>query len=217
MEINYRDIVIDSKFYNESCALVFTFKKYLAGRYSIGINDISWGYIQRYINELIREKKLILQYTNVSAKFDGYSECKNNAYIMLINKNEGIMDSRLRFTFTHELAHVLLHLPPIMDLGFELPNRNKLSFKRTELQADFVASDLLMNSDTIRTKILAGDTFRNLQSHFGVSQSAMQTRLHNFFVFELGLDFKEAKYLVNRYRYEDSCELMFKIPTTFAI
>lgn len=212
MEINYRDVAVDSKFYNESCTRIFGFKKHLANKYSISTSEISWKHIQQYLTDLIKEKKLILRYVDISTDFGGYSECKNNTYIMIVNKNKAIIDSRLRFTLTHELAHILLHLPPATDLGFRLPRRKMLSLKQTELQADFAANDLLMSSETIREKLLDGTTFQELQNWFMVSQSAMQTRLHNYFVFELGYDFEMVKSLVNKYRYENSYELIYKIP-----
>lgn len=203
MVINYHGIDISTKFYTDVCNQVLEFKIFLSEKYMIPLSLISWEHICKYINELIDNQDLIVQEVKATTKFSGLTKFVDDKFLMIINKSPNIIEPRLRFTLTHELMHIVLHHSEL-DLGFKIKLQSEftdISDNERELQADFAANDLLMSSWLIKDRMGDYYTFKELQNSFLVSESAMQTRLHNYLVFEMGIDFKYTKYLTNQYRY----------------
>lgn len=203
MIINYRGIDVSASFYNDACNQVLEFKIFLAKKYMVPLSLINWEHISEYMNELIKNQQLIVQTTNATDKFSGLTKFIDDRFLIIVNTSPKINNSRLRFTLTHELMHIILHHSEL-DLGFKIklqPRFANISKEERELQADFAANDLLMSSWLIKDRMSKGYSFERLKDSFQVSWSAMQTRLHNYLVFEIGIDFDDARKLTNQYRY----------------
>lgn len=203
MIINYHGIDVSTSFYNDACNQVLEFKIFLAKKYTVPLSLISWEHVSEYMNELVKNQQLIVQCTNATDKFSGLTKFIGDRFLIIVNTSPKINNSRLRFTLTHELMHIILHHSEL-DLGFKIklqPSFINITEEERELQADFAANDLLMSSWLIKDRMSRGYSFERLKDSFQVSWSAMQTRLHNYLVFEIGIDFDDARKLTNLYRY----------------
>ena len=121
-----------------------------------------------------------------------YREPKTGKVVLGVNSNHAPV--RQRFTLAHELGHLLLHSsqPVHVDgkgMGFQVHLRNELSgegTKRSEVEANLFAAELLMPRDMLRLELAGVQTLMTLDDEgliaelaekYEVSQMALSIRL----------------------------------------
>lgn len=104
--------------------------------------------------------------------------------------NSALSPATQKFTVAHELGHFVLHRGS-SDLNFRLARRHRERDKYEysdaerpeEFEADAFATNLLMPAHLVRKAVASGvDTIKSLSLRFGVSERAMERRVH-----ELGI------------------------------
>lgn len=103
----------------------------------------------------------------------GFSEWSRSRWVVAINSDDHW--TRQRFTFAHELKHVLDN--PYIDVLYPGSDRRPSS-GRAEAICDYFAACLLMPRAAVRQAWVSGhQRVDDLASHFGVSRAAMGIRL----------------------------------------
>ena len=103
--------------------------------------------------------------------------------VIFVNANDA--DVRQRFTISHELGHLLMHVEPETETLFR-DERSSQGRSRPEIQANSFAASLLMPEEEIRRLTegkrigpLDTEAIHDLAVTFGVSAEAMGIRLQD--------------------------------------
>lgn len=103
----------------------------------------------------------------------GFSEWSRSRWVVAINSDDHW--TRQRFTFAHELKHVLDN--PYIEVLYPSSDQRPSS-KRAESICDYFAACLLMPRATVKQAWVQGhQRVDDLAAHFGVSRAAMGIRL----------------------------------------
>lgn len=214
--INYHDYNMSLSDYNNSIDAILDFKIYLSHKYKILISEISWPIIAKYLRSL---KLLYIRPIDEVTAFSGKVILvkDHGFYLMQINNNSEIPESRKRFTIVHELVHMVVQLNkkmsfdpnyhPLLDLD-KLPLQTKDNYQFVENEINFATSELFVSDNQLFVMAKNGYSFSDMVNCTFLSSSAMQTRLHNFLVYRLNAHFDDAKALVNAFRYNHDLSLL---------
>jgi len=205
--------------YNNSINSILDFKIYLSHKYKILISEISWPIIVNYL-QLLKDKHLLyIQPVNEVTAFSGKITLLKDYgfYLMQVNNNSDIPESRKRFTIVHELVHMVVQLnkklsfdpnyQPLLKLN-SLPLQTKDNYNFIENEINFATSDLFVSDNQLFVMAKNQYYFSDMVNNTFLSSSAMQTRLHNFLVYRLNSSFEDAKALVNAFRYNHDLSLL---------
>ena len=124
------------------------------------------GAIKNLVTKIEEEGIIVYFYDSSEDKFDGLTAYSDKGYpIIFVNKN--MSNDRIRFTITHELAHLVLHIPC-----------NVEPWRDVEEEANIFASEFLMPKKECFSE-LVGLTYNKLtllKAFWGVSKAAIIRR-----------------------------------------
>lgn len=124
------------------------------------------------LTEVIEKKGIMIKEIDFdSDKFDGITLItKKGQPIIFINSN--IPNDRKRFTLSHELGHVIMHLPFEIDL--------EISEKDLEREANLFAAEFLMPEIEIRRDLthLTYSKLSSIKEYWKTSKSSIIVRAH---------------------------------------
>ncbi|QQL51199.1 helix-turn-helix domain-containing protein [Mucilaginibacter ginkgonis] len=133
---------------------------------------IERGPIANLIELLERNGVMIFLLQNAPDKFDGTTVItKSGTRVIVLNEN--MPNYRKRFTISHELCHILCHIPFTSENPFKTD-------ADIEKEADTFASEFLMPSDQIRNELyrLTYAKLTDIKGYWKVSKSSIIYRAH---------------------------------------
>jgi Zn-dependent peptidase ImmA (M78 family)/DNA-binding XRE family transcriptional regulator len=130
------------------------------------IMKIPFGPVKNLIKAIEEEGIIVYQYNSLEDKFDGLTAYSDNGVpVIFINKN--MPNDRIRYTITHEVGHLVMHIPCDVE-----------PWRDAEDEANLFASEFLMpkRDCVIDLKSLTFNKLTILKAYWGVSKAAIIRR-----------------------------------------
>ena len=112
----------------------------------------------------------IIRKSNSSKKARFYRNIFNDEYIFL---KDGLDEFEERFVLAHELGHAILH----KDLPCEYFYHLRANTQKVEIQANYFATELLLDDKTFLNEIQDGKSAEQLSMMFGIPAHMLEYKL----------------------------------------
>lgn len=136
---------------------------------------------------------------------------QDNVVIICVNGN--MIESRKNFTRMHEIIHGVFHGNSQSNQNFaEYLDKKQYSKKDIwhELEADFGASLLIANDETLEECLDNKLNFNEISSVLECSKQALRIRLINYFYHTIELPYDKTKKIVDDYQYFRNKVLLYE-------
>lgn len=138
------------------------------------VNGVTETYHTKNIYELINLLNITLirkDFTN-SKKARFFRNSFGDEFIFLDNN---LSELEERYVLAHELGHAILHT----NLSCEYFYFSKVNYDKVEFQANYFATELIIDDNDIDLEFLKGKTINQLSSYFGVPEQMILYKFNN--------------------------------------
>ncbi|WP_165005276.1 MULTISPECIES: ImmA/IrrE family metallo-endopeptidase [unclassified Enterococcus] len=200
--------------YLEITSYVLPLQTKVGEYFKLQIKDLRWHHYVKYCIEKLGYEILYYDYGDTASKFiSGRTRLIDGVVSIIVNKNHTHNSGRQHFTTLHEIAHGFLHLEKgkIDKIFFSAKTIPAPGDKRSETEADVLASVMMISDKSIAEEMKTKPTFAGLCFKFECSYANLLMRLKNYLVFNLDMNKNFALKLILDYRdYDDTtiCEVI---------
>lgn len=205
MQRTFRKIRIDNKTYFDICFKIYPFLKKIGAHYKLELVDLRWQHCRQFCQDVLGYE---IGYIDKKGPLAGITFIDEHTVIIAINNHQSVNLGRQNFSLLHEIAHSVVHKQN--QLGRQtfasttkgLTNKYKDDETMLEIEADICASIMIANDYALMEKLKCGATFEQLKTYFETSNSAMETRLMNFLIYNTNYSYQTAKETLHNYKAE---------------